>query len=123
LTVNGVSYRVRPVACDHEAAEKCFELRKSSGERYHVSRHGSEGCRCSCPDFVFSRDGRDSGGCKHIRALVVLGLLAPTPVRDPHGAPARPVREHGHGQPPSARYTEHDNRPGRDTWRSGGHDA
>jgi hypothetical protein len=77
LAINGVPYSVRPIACDNAAALRCYELRKSAGERYHVSQH-PHGAECDCPDFVFQRDGRDPGGCKHIQALAVLGLIGTT---------------------------------------------
>jgi hypothetical protein len=117
LSIRGTKYRVLPVACQCEAS-KCYELRKADGTAYHVSRH-EHGISCTCPDQTWKREGLTDLPCKHGAALLALGMLdAPA-----YGAPARPVREHGHGQPPSARYTEHDHGPGRDTWRSGGHDA
>ncbi len=44
-----------------------------------------QGHTCDCPDFIFHRDGLDPGGCKHIKALVACGLLAPAR-RDPADA-------------------------------------
>ena len=81
LTINGTAYAVKPMPSDPAAALKCYELRKMDGERYHVSSHG-HGIECTCPDWIFHRDGRDPAGCKHVRSLVACGLLdrpRPTP--------------------------------------------
>lgn len=74
LTINGTSYSVRPTAPDPSAASRAFRLRKADGECYDVAMtaHGPE---CSCPDWIFSRDGIDPNGCKHIRAAAACGLL------------------------------------------------
>jgi hypothetical protein len=74
LHVNGTCYSVRPVPCDPSAALRCYRLRKADGTAYHVSRH-PWGCECTCPDFVFHRDGIDPAGCKHVKALAAVGLL------------------------------------------------
>lgn len=86
LRINGTAYRVKPVACDPEAALRCYELRKADGTVYCVSHH-PHGSECTCPDWVFSRDGIDPAGCKHIKALVALGML-PYPVPSAISAPA-----------------------------------
>jgi hypothetical protein len=41
-----------------------------------VTEHGVE---CSCPDWVYSRDGKDPKGCKHVASLRALTLLPPAP--------------------------------------------
>ena len=74
LTINEAAYAVKPVPCDPTAALKCYELRKADGERYHVSRH-AHGIECTCPDFIFRRDGLTAEPCKHGAALIALGLL------------------------------------------------
>ncbi|MHC5542012.1 SWIM zinc finger family protein, partial [Singulisphaera rosea] len=63
-----------PIRVDRGAARRCFELRKADGTFYHVAvlDYGAE---CTCPDFVFNRDGLDPLGCKHIRSLVALGII------------------------------------------------
>lgn len=91
VVINGVRYALKPVPCDREAARQCFELRKGHGTNeavYHVSRH-DYGAECTCPDFVYSRDGIDPTGCKHIKALLALQIL------DSRAPRVRPV-------PPSA---------------------
>src|SRR5215472_9028634 len=75
LHINGVAYAVRPLACDPAAALTAFRLRKLDGTTYHVALN-EHGAQCSCPDFIWNRDGRDEAGCKHVRALTVVGLLA-----------------------------------------------
>lgn len=75
LTINGVVYAVRPLPCDRPAASRSFRLRKNDGTAYHVGAT-PHGLVCDCPDFTFSRDGIDPAGCKHIKAMVAVGLLA-----------------------------------------------
>ena len=74
LSLNGTAYNVRPLPVDQDAATKAFWLRKADGTTYDVARtvHGSE---CSCPDWIFNRDGKDVSGCKHIKAMKACGLL------------------------------------------------
>ena len=74
LTINGTAYNVRPLLVDPDAATRAFRLRKADGTAYDVARtvHGSE---CSCPDWIFNRDGKDVNGCKHIKAMKACGLL------------------------------------------------
>jgi hypothetical protein len=75
LTINGTEYGVKPIPCDPPAAIKAFRLRKANGTAYDVAQT-THGLVCDCPDFVFHRDGIDEAGCKHIKALVALGMLA-----------------------------------------------
>ena len=55
---------------------RAFRLLKADGTVYDVvqTRHGAE---CDCPDFLFRRDGLDPEGCKHVRALVSVGMIPP----------------------------------------------
>lgn len=73
--INRRSHPVRPIACDPAAALKAVRLRKSDGTAYHIALT-DDGPLCDCPDFTFHRDGIDPAGCKHVRALTVVGLLA-----------------------------------------------
>ena len=75
LHITGTTYAVVPSPCDPEAATKVFRLRKADRTAYHVAAT-LHGLICDCPDFTFHRDGRDPAGCKHIKALVAVGLLA-----------------------------------------------
>ncbi len=75
LSINGTSYGVKPIPCDPPAAIKAFRLRKTDGTAYDVAQT-THGLVCDCPDFVFNRDGIDEAGCKHIKALVALGMLS-----------------------------------------------
>jgi hypothetical protein len=74
LSINGVLYAIRRLECDPGAARVLWRLRKADGTSYHVARtdHGDD---CSCPDFIFNRDGFDAEVCKHIRSLRACGLL------------------------------------------------
>jgi hypothetical protein len=58
-------------------AAAAFRLRKPDGAAYDVAltEHGPN---CSCPDFTFSREGKDPAGCKHLKALRAWGLLPTT---------------------------------------------
>ena len=75
LTINGTPYRVRRLACDPSAAMNAFRLRKDDGSHYNVAST-PDGHICDCPDFTFNRDGIDPHGCKHIKAMIAVGLFA-----------------------------------------------
>jgi hypothetical protein len=131
LTIGGTPYAVRRVACPAAAALECFAVRKAgAAETHHVSRH-ADGCRCTCGDFVYRREHLDPKGCKHIRAMVAVGLLSYT--ADEAAAAAsggtsgeppfpRKVRAGG-GRPPSARASVLTDGPGMDDWAGGWHSA
>jgi hypothetical protein len=74
IHINGTAYNVRPIAVDPTAADRAFRLRKADGVAYDVAAT-EHGPTCTCPDYVWARDGLDPAGCKHIRALTVVGLL------------------------------------------------
>lgn len=75
LVINTQGYVVRFLPTDPASGvSKLIYLRKLDGDGYHVHRDG-HGCGCTCPDFTFSRDGIDPSGCKHVKALVAVGLL------------------------------------------------
>jgi hypothetical protein len=75
LSINGTHYSVRP---NQGAACVAFRLKKADGTVYDVART-EDGLTCDCPDFIFHRDGLDPAGCKHTKAMVACGLLAPDP--------------------------------------------
>jgi hypothetical protein len=74
LHINGVAYAVRRIPCDPDPALEAIRLRKDDGIVYHVART-EHGPTCDCPDFTFNRDGLDPAGCKHIKALIAVGLM------------------------------------------------
>jgi hypothetical protein len=77
------TYTVRPVPCDPgSGASKCYSLRKDDGTVYHCSAH-DHGNECSCPDWIFNRDGLSYGPCKHLATLAAFGLLDGDPAREP----------------------------------------
>jgi hypothetical protein len=91
LSIDGSLYAVVPMPCDPSAALRCHELHKLDATVYHVSRR-PHGCECTCPDFVYRRDGIDPDGCKHIKALTMFGLLdAPAGPADRRPGEARAV--------------------------------
>jgi hypothetical protein len=75
LAISGTTYTLRRIPCDPRAALRAYRLRKADGTTYYVART-EFGMTCDCPDFEFHRDGIDSEGCKHIKALVAVGLMA-----------------------------------------------
>ncbi len=76
LTLDLMTYIIVPLANDAGSGRRAFRLIKSDGKVYDLSetRYGPE---CDCPDFIFRRDGLDPSGCKHIKAMVRHGLIAP----------------------------------------------
>jgi hypothetical protein len=73
LSINGTRYKVKPLPRDFGGI-KAFRLVKPDGEFHDVSRH-LHGMECTCGDFVWRRDGLDSAGCKHVKAMKACGLL------------------------------------------------
>jgi hypothetical protein len=86
LHIDSTAYAVRPIPCDREAASLLFRLRKSDGTTYYVAAT-PQGPDCDCPAFTWH--GRDRNGCKHIKALVAVGLLH-RPGPDPHSPRRQP---------------------------------
>src|SRR5437763_647744 len=64
------AYTVKPIKPDPESGvSRAYSFKKAGGETYVVSQH-EHGAECDCPDWVYSRDGIDPSGCKHIKAAV-----------------------------------------------------
>jgi hypothetical protein len=74
LVINGTSYTIRTIPCDASAALKAYRLRKVDGTTYNVATTVF-GAVCDCADFTFHRDGIDPDGCKHIKAMIAVGLI------------------------------------------------
>lgn len=74
LTVNSVSYSVRPIPVEDDDLDIAYRLRKSDGTVYDVSS-GRFGIACTCGDHTFRREGRTASPCKHGAALAAVGLL------------------------------------------------
>jgi len=74
LHLNGTLYEVRPVDAQASDVIKAWQLRKADGTTYVVA-DTTYGATCECASFVFRHDGRDSVGCKHVRACRQLGLI------------------------------------------------
>ncbi len=76
LAIDETVYHVRPIRCEYGSdASKCYELAKNDGTVYHASRH-SHGFECTCADWVYRRH-RTPDPCKHVEALVAMGLMEP----------------------------------------------
>jgi hypothetical protein len=76
LTINGTVYSLHPLWCDGVHATRLFRLHKSGTATRYVVAQAPDGLVCDCPDFTFHRDGIDPDGCKHIKAMVAVGLLS-----------------------------------------------
>jgi hypothetical protein len=59
---------------DPKVCFPAFELTKENGEKYHVSVWPT-GMRCDCRDGEL-REKRGGGYCKHIRSMIVVGLIS-----------------------------------------------
>jgi hypothetical protein len=68
---------------------------------YDVTPDGASltGATCDCPDFTYRRAGLDSAGCRHIKALRSVGLLAPVPVPPKDGGGNDPDRAPDFSEP------------------------
>lgn len=76
LAIDATNYAVERLTCHPEIGSRAFRLTKPNGVGYDVAQT-EYGPTCDCPDFVFRRDGLDPDGCKHVRALVDIGLIEP----------------------------------------------
>jgi hypothetical protein len=76
LTINGVAYSLHPLWCDGVEATRLYRLRKAGTPARYVVAETPDGPVCDCPDYTFHREGIDPAGCKHIKAMVAVGLIA-----------------------------------------------
>jgi hypothetical protein len=74
IRIGGVVYGLTRVDRPPSSVEAGWRLSKPDGTTYDVGRTG-QGCTCDCPDFAFRRDGLEPEGCKHVKALMTVGLL------------------------------------------------
>lgn len=75
---------------DHSHAYELVKRDQRKPATYHVVRDHDGLFHCDCPDAVYRREGKTSEPCKHVRALLDLGLLAA-----PSVAPVpEPTRKH-----------------------------
>lgn len=72
VMIDEALYAVTPLT----NAGAAFRLTKNGGAVYDIA-DGARGATCDCPDYIYRRDGLDPKGCKHIQALVEIGLLSP----------------------------------------------
>ena len=79
MTIRGSSYLVRSILIDPSVGTDAFEMVPAArlSEAYHVCHDESGEVTCTCGDFTFRKAGTGEP-CKHGRALVELGLIAPT---------------------------------------------
>jgi hypothetical protein len=69
VRINGTPYSLEDLP--QPAAGR--RLEKLDGTTYEVSDAGE----CTCPDYLERHKGLDTLGCKHVKALRMLGLLEP----------------------------------------------
>jgi hypothetical protein len=77
LRIGDTSYGVTKVAPRPSAVLEGWRLTRPDGVTYDVGRD-EQGCSCDCADFTFRREGMPGTRCKHIRALVAVGLMQPS---------------------------------------------
>jgi hypothetical protein len=79
LTIAGTDYAIRPMPNDQFGARgRAWRLRKidASGIGATYVVWGTvDGPLCSCPDAHHRHNGRQTCGCKHIKALRALNLI------------------------------------------------
>ncbi len=75
LHINSTPYGITPQWCDGIHATRLFRLRKVGTPIRYVVAETPDGYVCDCPDFTFHRDGIDPDGCKHIKAMIAVGML------------------------------------------------
>jgi hypothetical protein len=85
LRINETFYTVVPLPGDDPDAfgtVRAFRLKKlgespdaALAALYDVVERIDGSYGCDCADHVFAREGLDNGHCKHVAALVALGLL------------------------------------------------
>jgi hypothetical protein len=81
LSINHQAYMVTPIEgiqAPEVLAGWRLEKKGPDGQVYDVVAT-TNGHECDCADFETRRRGLDAGGCKHIKAVVRMGLL-PAPV-------------------------------------------
>jgi hypothetical protein len=73
LVINGQSFRVRPTQVGTLGEFRSWRLREVSGATHIVSQELDGFTTCTCMDFVARRNPESH--CKHILALLAVGLL------------------------------------------------
>lgn len=79
ISIDGTHYGVAPLAPAPDAV-KAFRFSKVSGdEARHDIDETAAGASCTCGDFVWRHEGRNTIGCKHLRAARMMGLIGEPP--------------------------------------------
>lgn len=79
LSIDSTHYAVAPLAPAPDAV-KAFRFSKVGGdEARHDVDETATGASCTCGDFVWRHEGRDTIGCKHLRAARMMGLISEAP--------------------------------------------
>ncbi len=84
LTIRDVEYHVQRLQPLDPDVTHAYRLTKQAGngDVYDV-HHDQHGAHCTCPDFVYKREGLDPSGCKHVKALRAWQMIPPLYVRGP----------------------------------------
>jgi hypothetical protein len=76
LSIDGQDYRLSPTRGDlGSGVVLAWRLHKMGTSTRHDTAETLDGPTCSCGDQTWRHEGKDSIGCKHVRALKALGLL------------------------------------------------
>jgi hypothetical protein len=97
LAIDHVVYSVTPIrGIEDPEILKAFRLeKKSDADAVYDVALTVHGLECSCPDFEARHRGLPTAGCKHVRALVELGLLERPAVVTPIGVTPAAVATNG----------------------------
>jgi hypothetical protein len=85
VTIRGMAYGARPIACETGRAWRLRNL--ENGRTYDVAET-EHGPTCDCADAVYRHDGTDGAFCKHVRALSALNLITLDVESDPSTWPS-----------------------------------
>ena len=76
LAIDHQAYSVTPIKAEDPTVIRAWRLVKlSDRDAVYDVAETFHGASCSCPDHAARREGLDEAGCKHYKALVMVGLL------------------------------------------------
>ena len=80
IHIRDVAYSVKPVTSEDGRA---WRLRNAENGKVYDVAETEHGPTCDCGDFEYRHNGIDAVGCKHVRALRAVRLIADEPESDP----------------------------------------
>ena len=77
LHLSGSDYQVQllPPSSEYDKAYRLNKVNAQKPTGYNVIQIGGE-IICECSDFKFRQEGLNNKGCKHMRALIDMGMLS-----------------------------------------------